>query len=102
MILLYISTTDEKQAEDISDFLLEDRLILDALMFKGERKVRANDAAISRTLHFVVECRTRALLYDKISKELEKRYSSAMPLLYSVPIVITDWNQSIELTEDVD
>lgn len=99
MILLHISTTDKQQAEDISDFLLESKFVLDALIYEGQRKLRTETGAICTEVHFMVECRTRALLYDKISMELEKRFADSMLIIYSLPIVNTDWNKSIELVD---
>ena len=61
MILVHISTDSEQQANDIADFLVSERLILDALHVSGTKRVRNNDGSASVKEHFLVLGKTKGL-----------------------------------------
>ncbi|MEQ9404552.1 MAG: divalent cation tolerance protein CutA [Cyclobacteriaceae bacterium] len=94
MILLHISTKDEQQAEEIVEFLIREKLVVDAFISDGEKQKLGNDGKIMKELQFLITAKAKALLFDKIDKEIRKKYASDVPEIYSLPIVNMDWGQS--------
>ncbi len=99
MVLLHIVCENRKQAHSIVDELISEKLVLDAmisdkLLFKrlesGERKSE------ERTL---VMGSTKALLFKKINDTIRTKHGSKMPLIYAMPIVYMDEQQTKELLE---
>lgn len=96
MILIHIETTKEQQAMDIADFLEGEKLIVDTLMLNG---VKRNKDKTSDQSVFLIQGKTKALLFDTIDKELKHLYPDDFPSIYSTPIVYMDWDQAAELKE---
>ncbi len=99
MILIHISTNDEQLGEEIAEFLVEDRLIVDAFIMNGIRKFRTTEGKVVLENQILVMGKTKAILFDTIDKILKQKYGAKLPTLYSVPIVHMDWNQSKDLKE---
>ncbi|MBT8195045.1 MAG: divalent cation tolerance protein CutA [Bacteroidia bacterium] len=101
MILIHVLTNDHSQALEISDFLVSQKLIVSAVIIQSaETKTRdANGMIISENQSFVMG-KTKALLFNEIDKQLKAKYNSKMPILYSVPIVHMDWDQSEKLVNE--
>lgn len=45
--------------------------------------------------------KTKALLFNTIDELLKEKYKDNMPVIYSLPIVNMDWEQSKNLVNDV-
>lgn len=101
MILLHIISDEEEQAIEITDFLIENNLILDAVLLEKvavRKKEKGTPKSTSQTL---VMGKTKALLFSTIDQLLKEKYGSKMPIIYSTPIVHMDWEQSKELVNEV-
>jgi len=97
MILLHILSNEEDQANDIVDFLTEENLILEAVLLE-KVSVRKKEGNSNQTL---IMGKTKALLFNTIDIMLKEKYKEKMPVIYSLPIVNMDWEQSKNLTEDI-
>ncbi len=100
MILLHVIATNEKQADEISDFLLEKNFVLDTFIMTGSVNTREQGVLKSESA-ILVTARTRALLFNKIDKAIHDKFSSEPPIVYSVPIVNMDWDHASELEKKV-
>ena len=101
MILLHIISDEEEQAIEITDFLIENNLILDAVLLEKvavRKKEKGTTKSTSKTL---VMGKTKALLFTSIDEMLKNKYKEKMPVIYSTPIVHMDWEQSKELVNEV-
>ena len=100
MILIHILSNEEKQAIEIADYLIERKLILNAMiMEKVSLRSQDENGEINATRQVLLMGKTKALLFTTIDEELRKKYSHKMPVLYSVPIVHMDWEQVDELMD---
>lgn len=99
MILVHILTNDQKLGEEIADFLVTDRLVVDALITSGVKRSRNDSGEVISETQTLIRGKTKALLFDTIDQILKKKYGSRLPTIYSVPIVHMDWEQSAELRE---
>ena len=99
MILVHINTPDEKQAIEIADMLVSQKLILDALHIPGTKRARNDDGSTSTQDQYLVLGKTKALLFNQIDKIIREKYPENVPTLYSIPIVNMDWDQADELME---
>ena len=101
MILINIVSKSENQASEIVDFLIENKLILDAVIFEkvSTRKKGENGTFQSLEQIFIMG-KTKALLFNVIDKRLREKYDQDMPVLFSVPIVNMDWQQADELVNE--
>ena len=99
MILVHILTSNEQTGEEIADFLVEDRLITDAVLTNGTKRTRDPSGKIISEPQILIRGKTKALLFDVIDKILREKYGNELPTIYSVPIVHMDWGQSNELRE---
>jgi len=98
MILIHIETTKEQQAIDIANFLEEEKLIVDTLILTGNKRNKYKDKSSGQVV-FLIQGKTKALLFDTIDKELRRLYPDDLPSIYSTPIVYMDWDQTVELKE---
>lgn len=101
MILIHVLTNDHSQALEISDFLVSKKLVVSAVIIQNaETRTRdSNGKLISENQTFVMG-KTKALLFNEIDHQLKAKYNSNMPVLYSVPIVNMDWDQSENLVKE--
>ncbi|MEP1094238.1 MAG: hypothetical protein ABJG78_03975 [Cyclobacteriaceae bacterium] len=101
MILLHDIAKDEKQAEAISDFLLMKKFVLDTFTVAGKMHESDEDNKTSSKSRVLVIAKTRALLFDKIDKALQRKYLKEPPIFYSLPIVNMDWDHASELEKNI-
>jgi uncharacterized protein involved in tolerance to divalent cations len=101
MILLHIVTKSKRQANEIADYLIEQKLILDAVILEkvGVRE-KAADGGVITVKKIMIMGKTKSLLFPYIDKKLRAKYSDKMPVLYSVAIVNMDWEQANELISE--
>ena len=99
MILLHILTDNEQMASEIADYLVEDHLVVDALITKGNKIMRDARGKAVTVPQILIRGKTKALLFDKIDNLLKEKYGEKLPTIYSVPIVHMDWEQAARLRE---
>ena len=98
MVLIHIITKYPERAYEIADLLIEQKLLLDAVIDDKVFVREKHECGEFRTdVRIRLMGRTKALLFDEIDKKLRETYPDDMPLLYSVPIVHMDWEQSDQL-----
>jgi uncharacterized protein involved in tolerance to divalent cations len=101
MILLHIISDDEEQAIEIANFLIEKDLILDATLLEKvsiRKKINNQIESMNKTL---IMGKTKAILFDVINELLKEKYKENMLVIYSLPIVFMDWEESKELANEV-
>jgi uncharacterized protein involved in tolerance to divalent cations len=98
MVLIHIVTDSEEQAIEITDLLIEKKLILNALMIeKSKMRKRLKDGTFETHPQTLVIGKTKGLLFNDIDLLLREKYKENMPTLYSIAIVNMDWDQADEL-----
>lgn len=101
MVLLHIITNNRDQAIEIVDFLTEDKLMLHAVIIeKLTGRKRGKDGTFQDQDQILVIGQTKALLFNTIDELLREKYKQHMPVLYSLPIINMDWEQSRELINE--
>lgn len=100
MILLKILATDEAQAHDLAEVLLRERLWVDPFIGGEQVMLQRKDQVITENGRILVQGMTRASLYTRINERLRQLYPYQMPIVFAVPIVSMDWEQSRHLIED--
>jgi hypothetical protein len=102
MILLHIISEEEQQAIAIVDFLMEENLLLEAVCLEKVLVRRKNKEgrpeSVTQTL---IMGKTKALLFNTIAQMLRDKYQTNCPVIYSIPIVQMDWEQSKQLVNEV-
>lgn len=103
MILIHVITPDSNQALEIADFLIREKLILNPLIQKNKmgRSMTADGNFVSSPQTLLIG-KTKALLFTTIDKRLREKYPDNMPILYALPIVYMDWEQTDELMKETE
>lgn len=100
MILLNVLCSSMQQAHDLAEVLLLEHLWVDAFIGEeGQLMKRRKKETIEET-RVKVQGMTRAVLYDRVNQRIRELYPYDMPILYAVPIVSMDWEQSEHLLKD--
>lgn len=95
MILLHILTNSQSQAIEIADYLIDNKMILEAVIVEQVAIRKKNSSGQNEMVKQVlVMGKTKALLFNDIDLELRKKYPDNMPVIYSIAIVNMDWEQS--------
>jgi len=95
MILLHVLTECHNQAVEIADYLIEKKMILDAVIMEKVTTRRVDKSGKLQTVkQTLIMGKTKALLFNDIDAELRIKYPDNMPVLYSLAIVNMDWEQS--------
>lgn len=97
MVLIHIICDSPAQANDIVDFLIDEKLMLNALVsnkilhkrLKNDRKKSFEQTLVMGT--------TKALLFNKINKQIKKKFAKNFPLIYAMPIIYMDEHLNLEL-----
>ena len=98
MIVIHILTKDSSQANEIAEYLVAKKLMLNAITTDKVMVTRSgSDGKIKNETNFLLMGQTKALLFNTIDEKLRSKYGKEMPALYSVPIVNMDWEQANEL-----
>jgi hypothetical protein len=101
MILINIVSKSENQAIEIVDFLIENKLILDAVIFeKVSTRERCENGTVQSLRKILIMGKTKALLFKVIDKRIREKYDHDMPVLFSVPILDMDWEQADRLVNE--
>mgnify|MGYP003639716305 CR=1 FL=1 len=102
MILLHIISDEEKQAIEIVDFLMEENLLLEAVLLeKVTVRKKKQSGKPESTTQTLIMGKTKGLLFNRIDQMLKDKYQEKMPIIYSTPIVHIDWEQSKKLVNEV-
>ncbi|AWX44133.1 hypothetical protein HME9304_01133 [Flagellimonas maritima] len=97
MVLVHIICNSSEQATRIVDFLIEERLMLNALVSdKLLYKQRRNDEKESFEQTLIMGT-TKALLFTKINERIQRKFIKNPPLIYAMPIIYMDEKQSKNL-----
>lgn len=100
MMLLNVLCSSMQQAHDLAEVLLLERLWVDAYIgVEGQLMKRRKKETVEET-RVKVQGMTRTALYDRINQRIRELYPYDMPILYAVPIVSMDWEQSEHLLKD--
>jgi uncharacterized protein involved in tolerance to divalent cations len=101
MVLVHILTKNEKKANEIVDYLLSKKMIMDAILLeKVKVRKKSKVGLIQNESQIMIMAKTKALLFTSIDKLLRNKYQEEMPVIYSVPIVHMDWEQADELMQE--
>jgi uncharacterized protein involved in tolerance to divalent cations len=100
MVLLHIIVEEMDQALEIADFLVKEKLILNAVILeKVIARQAGEDGSFQSQNQILIMGKTKALLFNSVDEQLRAKYPQNMPVLYSLPIVNMDWEQSNELIQ---
>ena len=103
MVLLHILTENEKKANEIVDYLLSKKMIINAILLeKVKVRKKTKVGLIQNEEQIMIMAKTKALLFTSIDTLLKQKYREEMPVLYSVPIVHMDWDQADELMQETE
>lgn len=95
MIKLTIISNTSEQANEIAHLLLNESLVIEAVIFEDTKCLRLNaNKKVVEKLSTTIICTTKSLLFEQIDSLLKGKYIKEMPVLYSVPIINMDWEQS--------
>lgn len=97
MILVHISCTSSKQATDVADFLIDQKLMLDAMISDKMHYKQLDHGEKVSLPRFLVMGTTKALLFSRINRIISEKYKNEVPLLYAMPIIYTDEDQTNQL-----
>ena len=101
MISLTIISSTSTQSNEIIQLLLKKRLVIEGTIQKNIKCFRLGiGTAVKESDATMLICTTKALLFTSIDKLLREKYKNGFPLLYSVPIIHMDWEQSRTLIEE--
>ena len=102
MVLMHICCNSETQAEEVVDFLLEERLVLDALVSDKLLYKRLQNDEKKSFGQTLVMGTTKALLFTKINQKIKEKYPFNTPLVYAMPIIYMDPNQAEKLKNNTE
>ena len=102
MILLHISCNSSEQAYEIVDFLIDQKLMLDALVSDKMHFKQLNHGKKESLNQILIMGTTKALLFNKINQEIRGKYPTNMPLIYATPIIYMDSEQTQHLQEETE
>nr|WP_299339007.1 divalent cation tolerance protein CutA [Allomuricauda sp.] len=97
MVLIHICCQSASQAEEIVDFLLEEKLVLDALVSDKLLYKYSNNGKKQGFEQTLIMCTTKALLFTKINRRIKNKYPKSTPMVYAMPIVYMDQGQEKKL-----
>lgn len=97
MILVHIITNRKKQALEMVQMLTEKKLMLHAIISK--KTVYEYKNVLLKKKQFLIIGQTKGLLFKTINEKLQSKYPDNMPILYSVPIIYMDEQQTDYIRE---
>ncbi|MFT4695079.1 MAG: hypothetical protein ACI8RY_000233 [Urechidicola sp.] len=84
MIVIHIIAESKTIADKISDYLIENRLILKPYIINNNQES-------------IIIGRTKALLFEKINQEIKDLNFKTPPIIYSMPVLHMDWDEVSKL-----
>ncbi|MEO0527426.1 MAG: divalent cation tolerance protein CutA [Bacteroidota bacterium] len=94
MIVIHILCSEKSEAETIIELLIEEQLIWNATISKKTFYEEKDKERIGTNDKFLITAKTRSLLFQSVNHLLRDIYKDHMPLLYCIPIVYMDPQQS--------
>lgn len=97
MILIHISCNTLTQALEIGDFLLNEKLLYNAMISEkllNKHLQHGQKKGVEQTL---VIGTTKALLFNEIKDAVRVHFSDDVPLIYAMPIIYMDEDQTEKL-----
>ncbi len=102
MIQVHIITKELEQVREITELLIDRRLITGVTLIDTVSSFKNDKDEIETGLTNLLIGRTRAVLFSTIEKVLKEKYGDDMPLIYGMPIVNMDLGHMEKLKEVVD
>jgi len=102
MIVLNIQSDDRKQLDEAAELLLKERLVIDINIRSDIERYTMKEGKVDKRMHHVMRARTKSLLFPTIEKLLRTQFKINMPELFSVPIIHMDWDQTLQLRDDLE
>ncbi len=96
MIILKILLDKRSEAEKAISSLMDKDLIFDAFLYPTEHLNQKSKEKPPQP-KFMVEARTRALLFAELKQEIRRMYPDKKPPVFAVPIVYMDAEQTKKL-----
>lgn len=95
MTRLTIITDTLGQAKEIVQILLKEKFALEVNIVDNcmDYKMDKKGNIIEKSIVTLI-CTTKSLLFPTIDNLLKEKYPDNMPVLYSLPIIHMDWEQS--------
>lgn len=97
MVLIHILCSSPAQANNIVDFLIDEKLMLNALVSSKMLHKRLKNGQNESFEQTLIIGTTKALLFNKIKKSIKKKFLENLPLIYAMPIIYMDEHQNLEL-----
>jgi hypothetical protein len=97
MMTLQIVSKHKQLLDEIATFLLNERLIANAMISENVIHKEINNGVVETTEKFILKSISKSLLFSKINEKLRKRYGEKTPLIYSEPIILIDPIQTEEI-----
>ncbi|NAS29535.1 divalent cation tolerance protein CutA [Flavobacteriaceae bacterium R38] len=96
MVLVHIIVEKQDEVTAITNLLVNEKLIVESYSIeKVSYKKRAADAKqLSESKQVLIIARTKALLFAEINKKIKEMYRDKMPVIYALPIVYMDADQT--------
>ena len=86
MILAYIISNSEEEAEDLSRKLIEKRLVHSVNLIPGVKSLLRQGDQIVEEQRTLVLAKTKALLFRELEAEIEKFQARSTQTLFSMPL----------------
>jgi len=102
MILVHISCKTAAQANAVVTFLLEEKLMLNALVSEKMMYKTSLKGHIKADSRVLVMGTTKALLFTTINEKITSKFPKETPLVYAMPIVYMDEEQGHFLRENTE
>lgn len=102
MVLVHINCKSTEQADAVVTFLLEEKLMLNALVSQKMMYKTSLQGSIKADSRVLVMGTTKALLFTEINQKIVSRFPKETPLVYAMPIVYMDEKQSHVLRENTE
>ena len=102
MILLRVVSKSKKKLERIAEILLSEKLAIDINFQQNLNRLGLVSGNVIQTPIFRLTAKTRATLFKKIDKRLNREFPDNMPEVYALPIVEMDWEQAKLLKGSLD
>lgn len=101
MILAHIIVRNHEQAMEIVDLLMTKSLLFSAgISEKQIFEKNPSNGILENKKQILIIGKTKSLLFKTINEVLKTNYASKMPLLYAIPIVYMDEEQSTLVREN--
>jgi len=101
MITLKIITPDTAAADAVCDFLLKEKLILEAVIQDNVRTKELIDGKVVSSNKVQITSLTKALLFETINKTIKKKFEGLVFDIHSMPVVYMDWERQKDLVDQV-